>query len=150
MVTLDDGRTISSRTVLIATGARYRKLDVPRPEDFEGTSVYYAATQLEAERCRHDPIAIVGGGNSAGQAALFLAKHAASVWMLVRADNLDLCGDQATDGEDVWRVGVLGKGIDRRVLRRVSACLQSLAVASNDHASVRILDTSSHGGSYGV
>ena len=81
---LEDGSTISSRTVLIATGARYKKLDVPRLQQFEGISVYYAATQLEAMRCRHDPVVVVGGGNSAGQASLFLATYAAQVRLLYR------------------------------------------------------------------
>ena len=73
---------------MIATGARYRRLDVPRLEEFEGTSVYYAATPMEAQLCRGDPVAVVGGGNSAGQAALFLAEHAARVRLLVRDDDL--------------------------------------------------------------
>jgi Pyridine nucleotide-disulphide oxidoreductase len=77
-----------ARTVLIATGARYRKLDVPSLEQFEGTSVYYAATQIEARFWRNDPVVIVGGGNSAGQAALFLAEHAARVRLLIRHDDL--------------------------------------------------------------
>jgi len=87
-VQLEDGSSLIGRTVLIATGAQYRKLDVPRLEQFEGTSVYYAATQMEAMLCGHDPVAIVGGGNSAGQAALFLAHHAAQVRLIVRSDNL--------------------------------------------------------------
>jgi thioredoxin reductase (NADPH) len=88
VVRLDDGTAVSGRTVVIATGARYRKLDVPRLEQFEGTSVHYAATQMEAMLCRADPVAVVGGGNSAGQASLFLADHAASVRLLVRGDDL--------------------------------------------------------------
>jgi thioredoxin reductase (NADPH) len=87
-VAVDDGTRISGRTVLIATGARYRKLDVPRLDEFEGTSVHYAATVLEAQRCHASPVAVVGGGNSAGQASLFLADHAPSVHLLVRHDDL--------------------------------------------------------------
>jgi thioredoxin reductase (NADPH) len=88
VVSLDDGTSIATRTVLIATGARYRKLAVPRMEEFEGISVYYAATQVEAQRCRNDYIAVVGGGNSAGQAALFLARTAERVQLLVRSGDL--------------------------------------------------------------
>ena len=66
MVRLDDGDEIAARTVVIATGARYRKLDVPRIDEFEGASVYYAATLMEAQLCTGDPVAVVGGGNSAG------------------------------------------------------------------------------------
>jgi thioredoxin reductase (NADPH) len=79
---------VYSRTVLIATGARYRKLPVPRLEEFEGTSVHYAATTIEARLCQGDPVAVVGGGNSAGQAALFLARRAARVRLLIRGGDL--------------------------------------------------------------
>ncbi len=88
VVRLDDGSSITAQTVVIATGARYRKLDVPDLERFEGTSVYYAATQAEAQTCAGDPVVVVGGGNSAGQAALFLAHRAAKVSLLVRGDDL--------------------------------------------------------------
>jgi thioredoxin reductase (NADPH) len=75
VVRYDDARKVSTRALLIATGARYRKLDVPRLEDFEGAGVYYAATQMEAMLCRGDPVVVVGGGNSAGQATLFMARQ---------------------------------------------------------------------------
>jgi thioredoxin reductase (NADPH) len=88
LVKLDGGVSISARTVVIATGARYRRLDMPRLEQFEETSVYYAATQVEARVCRHDPVAVVGGGNSAGQATVFLARQAARVQLVVREDAL--------------------------------------------------------------
>ena len=88
VVKLDGGTSISARTVVIATGARYRRLDLPRLEQFEQTSVYYAATQVEARVCRNDSVAVVGGGNSAGQATVFLAQHAARVRLVVREDAL--------------------------------------------------------------
>ncbi len=88
VVELEGGASVCARTVLIGTGAQYRKLAVPRLEKFEGTSVYYAATQIEAMLCRDDPVVIVGGGNAAGQASLFLAQHAAHVRLLVRGDDL--------------------------------------------------------------
>jgi thioredoxin reductase (NADPH) len=83
-----DGLTIEARAILIATGALYRKLDVPRLEDFERTSVYYSATLAEANQCRGDPVAVVGGGNAAGQAALFLADHTKVVRLLIRGGEL--------------------------------------------------------------
>jgi len=87
-IRLADGGTIRSRSVVVATGARYRRLKVPRMEEFESTSVYYAASQVEAQLCRGDPVAIVGDGNSAGQAALFLVKYAEFVRLLVREPEL--------------------------------------------------------------
>jgi thioredoxin reductase (NADPH) len=87
VIRFTDGSVMRGRSILIATGARYRKLEARRLRDFEGTSVYYAATVLEAAQCRYDPIAIVGGGNSAGQAALFLAGYAPAVYLVVREPN---------------------------------------------------------------
>jgi thioredoxin reductase (NADPH) len=88
LVRLDDGPAVEGRTVVVATGARYRKLAVPRLEEFEGTSVHYAATHVEAQLCHGDPVAVVGGGNSAGQAAVFLTRHAARVSLLIRGSDL--------------------------------------------------------------
>ena len=87
-IRLDDGTTVAGLTILIATGARYRKLALPRLEEFEGVSVFYAATPVEARACMGGPVVIVGGGNSAGQAALYLARHAARVYLLIRGDDL--------------------------------------------------------------
>ena len=78
-VSFDDGDAITAKSVIIATGARYNRLPVDRLAEFEGVGVYYAATQMEAQACRADPVAIVGGGNSAGQAALFLSRSSADV-----------------------------------------------------------------------
>ncbi|GLW35398.1 FAD-dependent oxidoreductase [Actinoplanes regularis] len=89
IVHLDDGAQLRSRTVVIATGARYRKLDVPRLAEFEGTSVYYAATFMETVFCELQPVSVVGGGNSAGQATVFLARHAAQVRLIIRHDDLN-------------------------------------------------------------
>jgi thioredoxin reductase (NADPH) len=88
VVRLEGRAAVRSRTVVIATGARYRRLAVPRLEEFEGTSVYYAATEMEARMCRNDPVAVVGGGNSAGQATLFLAPQTPRVHLLVRGGKL--------------------------------------------------------------
>ena len=88
VVSLDDGEELWTRTVLIATGARYRRLVLPRLEELEGTSVFYAATPMEAQLCLGDPVAVVGGGNSAGQATMFLREHAARVCLILREDEL--------------------------------------------------------------
>ena len=87
VLTLEDGTHLASRAVLIATGARYRKLDVPHLERFEGISVHYAATEAELQLCRGDPVAVVGGGSSAGQAAVSLAETTVRVHLLVRHDD---------------------------------------------------------------
>ena len=88
VVHLEGGDQVAGRTVLLATGARYRRLPVPRLEEFEPTSVYYAATEVEAQMCRSDPVAVVGGGNSAGQASVSLTRHAAFVRLLIRGGDL--------------------------------------------------------------
>ena len=87
-VHLADGTSLTSASVVIATGAQYRRLVVPRSDYFEKTSIYYAASQAEALQCAGDPVAVVGGGNSAGQAAVFLSRHAAQVTLLVREREL--------------------------------------------------------------
>lgn len=87
-VVLSDGAEVATRAVIVATGARYRRLDVPRLSEFEGTSVYYAATEVEARMCAGDEVAVIGGGNSAGQAAIFLSSRASKVYMIIRGPNL--------------------------------------------------------------
>jgi thioredoxin reductase (NADPH) len=86
-VELESGARISTRTVLIATGAQYRKLPLENLSRFEGAGVYYGATFVEAQLCGGEVI-VVGGGNSAGQAAVFLAQTAKRVYMLVRSNSL--------------------------------------------------------------
>jgi thioredoxin reductase (NADPH) len=85
---LEDGRRVKASTVVVATGARYRRLDVPNLRDFEGRGVWYWASPIEARLCRNEEIVLVGGGNSAGQAAVFLRSFAAKIWMLVRGPSL--------------------------------------------------------------
>jgi thioredoxin reductase (NADPH) len=85
---LEDGRSIRARAVVIATGARYRKLGVPGYARFEGQGIHYAATAMEAQLCTGEEVVVVGGGNSAGQAAVFLSRTVAHVHILVRADGL--------------------------------------------------------------
>ena len=87
-VELDDGASVQARSIIVAAGARYRKLAVPNLAGFEGVGVYYGATQIEAQLCGSEEVAIVGGGNSAGQAAIFLAAHAKHVHVLVRGPGL--------------------------------------------------------------
>ncbi|HMJ14691.1 MAG TPA: FAD-dependent oxidoreductase [Polyangiaceae bacterium] len=87
-VELDGGEVVRTRSVVIATGAEYGKLDVPNLARFEGTGVYYGATFIEAQRCESDEVIVIGGGNSAGQAATFLSGSSRHVHILVRGAGL--------------------------------------------------------------
>jgi thioredoxin reductase (NADPH) len=132
-VRLDDGTEICTRTVVIATGARYRRLDLPRLDEFEGSSVYYAATFTEARFCDRQPVAIVGGGNSAGQATVYLSQHAAKVRLLIAHADL---------GRDMSRYLVdqiernpaveVHRSTEVRELIGRDGALEELVVARND------------------
>ncbi|WFP77010.1 cyclic nucleotide-binding domain-containing thioredoxin-disulfide reductase [Mesorhizobium sp. WSM4906] len=84
-----DGEAVRARTVVIASGARYRRLDIANLAQFEGTSVHYWASPIEARLCRDQEVALVGAGNSAGQAAVYLASQVRKVTLLARRDSLD-------------------------------------------------------------
>jgi thioredoxin reductase (NADPH) len=88
-VRLSDGTDVAGRAVIVASGARYRRLEVEHLEDFEGNGVYYAATEMEARICASLPVLVVGGGNSAGQAALFLAEAGSPVTIVIRGADLN-------------------------------------------------------------
>jgi thioredoxin reductase (NADPH) len=87
-VELDDGKSVQARSVIVAAGAQYRRLPLPNLAHFEGSGIYYGATTVEAQLCSNEEVAVVGGGNSAGQAALFLSTHAKHVHLLVRGPGL--------------------------------------------------------------
>jgi thioredoxin reductase (NADPH) len=87
-VDLDDGKSVQARSIIVAAGAQYRKLPLPNLAHFEGSGVYYGATKVEAQLCSNEEVAVVGGGNSAGQAAIFLSEHAKHVHLLVRGPGL--------------------------------------------------------------
>jgi thioredoxin reductase (NADPH) len=112
LVCLGDGSFVVGRAVILATGARYRKLPVSGIERFEGYGVYYAATFQEALMCGAGPVVVVGGGNSAGQAAVFLASRVSRVYLLVRAGDL---------GKDMSRY--LVDQIERQP--RITVCLHT-------------------------
>ena len=132
----EDGRTYCARTVVVASGARYKRPPLARLAEFEGRGVWYWASPVEAQFCAKQEVALVGGGNSAGQAAVYLANHAAKVRMMVRGDGLaatmsrylidriaanprielmphtevvDLDGDAAGLGAITWRDRVSGE-----------------------------------------
>lgn len=85
---LDDGSVVRARAVVVATGASYRKLDLENLDRFEGAGIHYAATAIEAGLCEREEIIVVGGGNSAGQAAVFLSRYASHVHVLIRGKSL--------------------------------------------------------------
>lgn len=85
---LADGQRLDSRAILVATGARYRALPIDKWQNFEGAWIYYAATDLEARTCAAEPVTVIGGANSAGQAALFLAGHGCAVTVAVRGPDI--------------------------------------------------------------
>ncbi len=105
-VKLSDGTEISCHTILIATGVSYRKLDVPGIERLTGAGVYYGASMTQALSCRNEDVYMVGGANSAGQAAIYFSKYARKVTMLVRGDSLgksmsQYLADQIVETENI-------------------------------------------------
>ena len=105
-IELSEAGEVVARSVIAASGARYRRLEVPGLERFEGVSVHYAATEVEAQPFEGEEVAVVGGGNSAGQAALFLARRARRVYLLIRGDDLgkgmsSYLVDRIADAENV-------------------------------------------------
>ncbi len=89
VVQMADGQEVTCRVCVIATGVSYCKLEVPGADRLAGAGVYYGAAQSEAQACRNETVYLVGGANSAGQAAMHFARHAAQVHMLVRGDSLE-------------------------------------------------------------
>jgi thioredoxin reductase (NADPH) len=88
VVRLSDDTDVAGRAVIVASGARYRRLDASRLANFEGNGVYYAATEMEARQCGASPVVVAGGGNSAGQAALFLAEAGSPTTIVIRGTDL--------------------------------------------------------------
>lgn len=140
VVRLDDGSVVRALTVLIATGARYRRLAVPGLAELEGISVYYAATWVEARHCAGDPIVVVGGGNSAGQAAVSLARHARRVHLVVRHEDLgrDMSRYLVDQIERNPRVDVLRCAEVRELIGH--AALEAVVVADRRTGELRRMD----------
>ena len=88
-VRLGDGESVRANSLVIASGARYRRPDISNLSDFEGTSVHYWASAIESRLCAGQDVALVGAGNSAGQAVVYLAQHVRKVWMIVRGASLE-------------------------------------------------------------
>lgn len=118
----EDGSRILARTVVIATGAEYRKLSVPNLSQFEGAGVYYGATFMEAQLCAGEEVVVVGGGNSAGQAAVFLAQTARRVHVLIRS-------------------GGLAESMSRYLIRRIE---DSSSIVLRTHTEITALEGGHH------
>ncbi|HJX29239.1 MAG TPA: NAD(P)/FAD-dependent oxidoreductase, partial [Thermoanaerobaculia bacterium] len=119
---IDGGPPIPARTVIIATGAEYRRLSVPNLSQFEGAGVYYGATFMEAQLCSGEEVVVVGGGNSAGQAAVFLAQTARRVNVLIRS-------------------GGLAETMSRYLIRRIE---ENPAIVLRTHTEITALEGSNH------
>ncbi|WKN44840.1 FAD-dependent oxidoreductase [Tunicatimonas pelagia] len=87
-ITLDNEQAVKGRAVVLANGVQYRRLPLDRLEELEGNGIYYAATDLEARYCADRTVAIIGGGNSAGQAAMFLSRYAKKTYVIIRGQSL--------------------------------------------------------------
>jgi thioredoxin reductase (NADPH) len=121
-IEMDNDQPISARTIIIATGAVYRRLTLDNAARFEGAGIYYGATFVEAQLCRQEAVIVIGGGNSAGQAAVYLAQTSKCVHMLVRSESL-------------------AKSMSRYLIRRIEenpfidlrTCTEVVAVEGTDH-----------------
>jgi thioredoxin reductase (NADPH) len=87
-VVLDNGSVLAARAIVISTGAQYNKPPIANLKNFEGQGIYYGATYMESQLCENEDVAVVGGGNSAGQAAVYLSQSARRLHMLVRSGEL--------------------------------------------------------------
>ena len=130
MIEFEDGQQVPARAVIIATGAEYRKLLVDNLTQYEGVGVYYGATFVESQLCRGEDVVVVGGGNSAGQAAVFLAQSARRVYMLVRSEGL---------AESMSRY--LIRRIEENPLIELQTCAEIVGLDGSDHLErVRVRD----------
>jgi thioredoxin reductase (NADPH) len=134
VVTLDDGSEIATRSVIIASGARYRRLAVDDLERFEGAGIFYAATDLEARVCGGQAVVVVGGGNSAGQAAIYLAQQGSQVKVVIRGTDLS---------KNMSRYLVDRIESDPRI--EVLPATEVRAVAGDDHLAVVVLEDTATG-----
>jgi thioredoxin reductase (NADPH) len=130
-VELADGGAVNGRTLIVATGAQYRKLAVPDLDRFEGLGVYYAATLVEAQMCADDPVLVVGGGNSAGQAAVYMSQHAGSCRLLIRGGDLGKSMSRYLVDEIDRRDGIEVMTYSEIVELQGETALESVVVADN-------------------
>jgi thioredoxin reductase (NADPH) len=130
-IILDDGPEVISRTVVITTGVDYRKLEVRGIDKFTGAGVYYGAAMTEAAACKDKEVYVIGGGNSAGQGAVYLSKFAANVYIIIRRDSLSytMSAYLIQQIENIPNIHVL---IDTEISEAIGAtnCLEKLALCN--------------------
>ena len=141
VIHIDGGEKVTAKCLLIATGADYRLLNVENCERYEGCGVYYAATPIEVQMCRGSEVVVVGGGNSAGQAAVFLAGQVRKVYMVIRGDSLykDMSSYLAQRIEDTPNIEVLLHTEVRRM--HGDTYLTSVELVNNQTGEVRTIQT---------
>lgn len=141
VVKLEDGGTITGKSLLIACGAQYRKLDAEGCTDFEGCGVYYAATFNEVTACRGAEVVVVGAGNSAGQAAVFLSGQARKVYLVVRGNDLtkNMSTYLATRIEQTSNIEILLKTEVKRMMG--DGVLKEIELVNNSTGERRLLPT---------
>jgi len=139
VVRLEEGREVAARAVLLATGAAYRRLPVDRLEEFEGLTIFYAAGPPEGQLCGGSRVAVVGGGNSAGQAAVWLARGGALVTLLHRrADLHETMSDYLIHELDAAGVAVRDRS-EIAELHGTDGCLEAVTLASGERLPFRFL-----------
>lgn len=141
-VEIAGGDEAVGRSILVATGAKYRKLPLERLEDFEGTGVYYAATRMEARLCESEDVAVVGGGNSAGQAAMFLSEAARRVYVMIRGDDLSKSMSRylVSRIEAKENIEVLTRTEVKQLLGDAGGPLEAIQAENNETGEERRLD----------
>jgi thioredoxin reductase (NADPH) len=141
VVHLDGEAAVTAKCLLIATGVDYRRLGVEGEDQFEGRGLYYAATPTEAQMCRGVPVVLVGGGNSAGQAAVFLAGHASKVLLVIRGSDLykDMSSYLARRIEQIGNIEVLSNTTIQRM--RGNGQLGSVELLNDKTGHVRVVET---------
>jgi thioredoxin reductase (NADPH) len=141
VVHLEGGDTVTAKCLLIATGADYRKLAVEGSQRFEGTGVYYAATVAEAQLCKGTDVVVVGGGNSAGQAAVFLSGHTRHVLVLIRGGDLykNMSSYLAKRIEQTDNIEVVRNSTIRQM--NGNGHLGSVDIVNNDTGEERLVET---------
>jgi thioredoxin reductase (NADPH) len=136
-VVLSDGTELSCHAMIIATGVSYRKLDVPGIDSLTGAGVYYGAAMTEALSCRDSDVYIVGGANSAGQAAMYFSRYARSVNMLVRADSLSKSMSQYLIDQISQTENILVQTRVNVTSVKGNECLETIDITSADTGDVQ-------------